>query len=198
MPQTTDTQNNKQSQSHDELLHRCADNDLSALQEIVNQKDEQLIRKASRVVSMPGIKILLDNKATFPAVEEFVLEEAALAGKADVVRYVLQQNPKIILSENVRYYSVGAGVPVWKELIAFDPKIVNVEIGHHGDALGLAVGKNNAELVAFLLDEGKADIEASNYAMMPVLPFAIMRKKSQEIVDLLISHGARMKDSVDD
>lgn len=155
------------------------------------------MRAAIRNASTAGIKVLLDAKSTFPAVEEIVLQEAARAGKVEVVRYILQQSPPVTLSEDVRYYAVIGGVPVWKELIAFDPDCVNVEIGHHGDAVGLAAGRNNAGLLAFLLDETKVDIENSNYAGLPVLPFAVSHHRSQEVVDLLIGHGARMKDEVD-
>jgi len=155
------------------------------------------VKAAIRNASTAGIKVLLDTKSTFTGVEEIVLQEAARAGRSDVVRYVLQQNPQMTLSEDVRYYAVIGGVSVWKELIAFDPDCVNVEIGHHGDAVGLAAGRNKAELLAFLLNETKVDIENSNYAGLPVLPFAISHQRSGEVVDLLIGHGARMKDEVD-
>jgi hypothetical protein len=185
-------------ESNDKLIARCTENDLSALQEVLELHDMELAKNVVRAVSMPGVRVLLSRKAEFPAIEEIILEEAALAGRGEIVHHVLEQHPNLILSETVRCYAVYGGVSVWKELVAFDPEIVNVEIGHHGDALGLAVGENDLELVRFLLEEGKADIEQSNYATMPVLPFAKRRKRKQEIIDLLISHGARMKKTVDD
>ena len=180
----------------DEILRRCADADPTALQDALNINDRLFLKAATHYASIAGIKCLLDRKSTFLEAEQTVLAEAALTGKADILRFVLERNPNIILSEDVRYYAVIGGVPIWRELIAFDPDCPNIEIGHHGDALGLAVSRNNAALVAFLLNEGKADVQRSNYSTMPVLPFAVRQNRSQEIVDLLISHGAPMKDDL--
>ena len=111
-----------------------------------------------------------------------VLTKAARVGRADIVHLVLQRNPSLGLQEDVRYNAITGGVSIWRELIAFDPKCVNFEIGHHGDAVGLAVSRNDADLVAFLLDEGGAEVQRSNYYyLMPVLPFAIRQKRTQEI-----------------
>lgn len=159
-------------------------------------QDEQLVRTAARGASIADARILLEGKSTFPAVEEILLQEAAKTGNGEIVRYILRENPKTILSEDVRYYAVIGGIAVWKELVSFDPNIVNVEIGHHGDAVGLAVGRKNVPLLTFLLNETGVDIEQSNYAGLPVLPFAIQQKRGREIIDLLTSHGARMKDEV--
>lgn len=93
--------------------------------------------------------------------------------------------------------AIFGSVPVWRHLIAFDASCVNVEVGHQGDALGLAVDNDDVELVSFLLEEGKANVHRSHFLGVPVLTFAERYGKKGEIVDLLVSHGAQVKDVID-
>lgn len=177
-------------------MRRCADADPTALQDALNTNDRLLLKAATQCASIAGLTCLLERSSTPLKSEQIVLEEAARLGKTDVLRAMLQRKPTIILGEDVRYYAVRGGVEIWRELIAFDPNCPNTEIGHHGDALGLAVSRNDVALVTFLLEEGKADVQHSNFSTMPVLPFAIQQKRSQEIIDLLVRHGAPTKDDM--
>lgn len=173
------------------LMRRFIDGNTSACADILALRDENLVRQAARSdAPLNHIKGLLAGKDSWPSIEQAILEEAAGSGKGTIVCYILQQNPSMILSESVRYFAVRGSVPVWKELVAHDPMIVNVEIGHFGDALGLAVAEDDIALVQFLLDSG-VNVEKSNSITMPVLAFARQEGVSQDIIKLLLSRGAK-------
>lgn len=179
------------SRGRDSLLRRFIDGDASASADILALRDEKVVRQAtSSAASLGSIKVLLAGKDSWPGIEQIILEEAAISGKGVIIRYILQQNPSKIRNENVRYLAVRGSVPAWKELVAIDPSIVNVEIGYFGDPLALAVAEDDLLLVQFLLDSG-ADIKHSNSITMPVLAFARQAGVSQGIIDLLISRGAK-------
>ena len=184
--------------SDNEILQHCANEDTTPLQNALDQQDRRLLKAATRNASVGAIKCLLDRKSgSFPEAEQVVLQEAAMIGNANIFRYVLHRAARPFLGEDLRYHAVVGGVPIWKELVAFNHECINWPIGHHGDAVGLAVQRRDLALVAYLLDEG-ADIERSHYVNVPVLNFAKQYAANQEIVDLLISRGARIKDDVFD
>ena len=133
------------------------------------------------------MKCLLNRHSNFNEAEQVVLEGAAMTGKVVIFRYVLHRSLNPYLGENLRYFAV--------KLLTFNHQCINWTIGHHGDAVGLAVGKKDAELVAFWLLEG-ADVERSNYCQLPILVFAKRVQASQEMIDLLVSYGARIKENL--
>jgi hypothetical protein len=86
---------------------------------------------------------------------------------------------------------VEGGVPIWEALLEFNHDVMNWDIGHYGDALGVALHMGRIELVAFLLERG-IDISQSSFMGMPILPFAKRTKGvTQETIDLLVKYGAK-------
>ncbi|KAJ5574102.1 uncharacterized protein N7459_008529 [Penicillium hispanicum] len=161
------------------------------LESLLSQRDEQLLSEAAPSASIPGIACLLNRIAPrFPRAYQVVLEFSAMAGNSDVFRYVIDRYPDRDLGVDVRYYAVSGGVEIWKTLLAIQPDFLDEPIGYFGDPLALSVHKENNTLVAFLLERG-ANVKASNYLGMPVLPYA--RKKegiTTETLDLLAKYGA--------
>lgn len=195
------------SSSQNELLRRCKNGDTSALREILKSSDTRptrLVEVAVHDAPIDMVTMFIDE-ASIPA-QQTVLEAAALSGRDDVVHYVLEKTKPAHFSKELRDYAIAGGVPVWKELIAFEPKCVTQDVGYLGDPIGLAVFQDDLELVKFLLDN-EADIERAHHSGRPVLRAAKAIAERQKyrhrhenielIIDLLVSRGARMEDDVD-
>lgn len=122
-----------------EFLLACANGDLDQ----VEQLHAQVLVSTEDNVDVPFLQEAfgnaIDNKHT------------------DVVDFLLQRAPLSFTShlpDQVLLRAIDAGPDMYRRFVTFDKSVAARSFGHMGDALALAVMKNDLELVRLLLGNG--------------------------------------------
>ncbi|KAI9818377.1 MAG: hypothetical protein M1827_000435 [Pycnora praestabilis] len=173
----------------DQILSACTTNDVSALKDLLEKQDRSILETAAKNGGVDVVRYLLDRKSTMDGSEQLVLEQAARTGNAAVFRYIVERNPQLLeASRTVGLDAINGGIEIWKIINEHNRHVMNRSWGHHGDVVHHVVKNNNVPLLAYLLDEG-AEVERED---SPILQYTKHAGSSQEIVDLLVKHGANV------
>ncbi|KAI1130596.1 hypothetical protein F5Y10DRAFT_235186 [Nemania abortiva] len=124
---------------------------------------------------------------------EFLLNAFAVAieqKQIPIIEFLLQECPEELCSrfpDPPLLQAIEAGPEVYALFIRKDPSIARRSFGHMGDALGLAVMRNDAELVRLLLDNGASPSESR-----------ILHKPTKEVVRDLQSADRQIVNMLDE
>ena len=181
---TTDAQDPPAVRAESNIIRHSTSTDPADLQAAIDTEDRRILKVAIPHASLVGIQCLVQRRSALPNIHEYVANQAAIASRPDIVQWLLERDPSLVASEDLRYFAIGGGVPMWKLLVKSDPNVLKWDIGQHGDALGLAVAKKRPELVRFLIESG-ATVEQGNYVGMPVREFVKQHDFGEEILGLI-------------
>ena len=80
-----------------------------------------------------------------------------------IVKFLLQHSPPTFAShlpDQVLLHAIDAGPEIYVQFLVADPSVCRRSFGHIGDALAVAVMKNDPELVRLMLDHGSKPSES--------------------------------------
>ena len=80
----------------------------------------------------------------------------------------------------------GDCVPVWRTILAHEPRAKNHRFGHHGTGIEMCVSSRQKELLRYLLGEG-ARVELGKSVLLRAEFF----EADEETKDMLVQYGAR-------
>ncbi|WZH42291.1 ankyrin repeat-containing domain protein [Fusarium acuminatum] len=127
---------------------------------------------------------------------QHLLTAAAKGSHLNIITFILAQYPSISLEEEVIRAAVYTGsIPIFKALLAQDPRVVNMRFDKRGTPLIVAcTSRQPFEYLKFLLDAGADPNQDPECA---VFPLAIVSAfyNDPAVIDLLLQHGARLEDS---
>jgi ankyrin repeat protein len=125
-----------------------------------------------------------------------LLTAAAKSSQLEVVNLLLSQYPSVPLNEQVVRGAVNTGsIPTMEALLARDPSVITMPFDHYGSPLIVAcMGRQKHEYLKYLLEAGA---DPNQYPDAATFPLAIVAAlyKDPEVIDLLLSHGARLESS---
>lgn len=172
------------------IIRHSASSDPANLQAAIDAGDRRVLKAVIPHASLAGVQCLVQRRGTLPNVHEYVANQAAIASRPDIVQWLLERDSSLVASEDLRYFAISGGVPVWELLIKSDPNVLKWDIGQHGNALGLAVAKRKPELVRFLIESG-ANVEQGNYVGLPVREFVKQHDFGEEMLGLIDGAASR-------
>lgn len=163
---------------------------------LLDEWHELLFRQAAKLGSVEVLQQLLDRYGTTAVLNQLMLEQAAQHGNAAVFRFLLQQQPEAMISDDVRSNALEGGVEIWKVILDHKPELINYDFGEKGDLLAMATLMNNVPLLRFFLAEG-LDPNNSRLFTKPIIDVASATPSVKpEILDLLLQYGATVEKSL--
>ncbi|SPJ78219.1 uncharacterized protein FTOL_06608 [Fusarium torulosum] len=125
-----------------------------------------------------------------------LLTAAAKGSQIEVVNPLLSQYPSVPLNEQVVRGAVNTdSIPTMEALLARDPSVITMPFDHYGSPLIVAcMGRQKYEYLKYLLEAGA---DPNQYPDAATFPLAIVAAlyKDPAVIDLLLSHGARLESS---
>lgn len=180
----------------DLVLRACADKDVSRMNTLLDEWHELLFRQAAKLGSVEILQQLLDRYGTTAALNQLMLEQAAQHGNTTVFRFLLQQQPDVVISDQVRSNALEGGVEIWKAILDHKPELINYDFGEKGDLIAMATLMNNVPLLRFFLAEG-LDPNNSRLFAKPIIEVASVTPSIKpEILNLLLQYGATKEKSL--
>lgn len=180
----------------DLILGACADKDDTAMHTLLDEWHELLFRQAAKLGSVEILQQLLDRYGTTALLNQLMLKQAAQHGNAAVFRFLLQQQPEAVISDDVRLNALEGGVEIWKVILDHQPELINYDFGEKGDLLAMATMMNNVPLVGLFLAKG-LDPNNSRLFTKPIIDVVSANSSIKpEILDLLLQYGATKEKSL--
>jgi hypothetical protein len=180
----------------DLILGACADQDGSRMHTLLDEWHELLFRQVAKFGRVEILQQLLHRYGTTDALNQLMLEQAAQHGNAAVFRFLLQQQPEAVISDDVRSNALVGGVEIWKVILDHKPELINYDFGEKGDLLAMATLMNNIPLLRFFLTAG-LDPNNSRLFTKPIIDVALAAPSVKpEILDLLVLYGATKEKSL--
>ncbi|KAI4118683.1 MAG: hypothetical protein LQ338_007360 [Usnochroma carphineum] len=180
----------------DLILGACSDKDVSRMHTLLDEWHELLFRQAAKSGSVEILQQLLDRYSTTAVLNQLMLEQAAQHGNAAVFRFLLQQQPGAVISDDVRSKALEGGVEIWKVILDHKPELINYDFGEKGDLVAMATLTNNVPLLRFFLAVG-LDPNNSHLFTKPIINVASANPSIKpEILDLLLQYGATKEKSL--
>jgi hypothetical protein len=190
------------------LFDACATGNLEVLQKMLQELAciTKVLRRENQMKEYRNTQCFLNLI--------FMFNEAAKAGFAEIIHYLLifAQDHGVPYEELITHQSIcpavssDNGVAIFQELIAVKPECVNLDLGHPGTPLSQALaGHRNkplyigdrTPLIRYLLENG-ADpnwVFGAYYVGPGHHLHEATRHSSLEVVELLLKHGAVMRQS---
>lgn len=127
---------------------------------------------------------------------QHLLTAAAKGSHLNIITFLLAQYPSISLDEEVIRAAVYTGsIPIFKALLAKDPRVVNIQFDKRGTPLIVAcTSRQTFEYLQLLLEAGADPNQDPDCAAFP-LAIVSAFYNDPAVVDLLLQHGARLEDS---
>jgi hypothetical protein len=125
-----------------------------------------------------------------------LLTTAVKGCQLEVVNLLLSQYPSVSLNEQIVRGAVNTGsIPTMEALIARDPSVITMPFDHYGSPLIVAcMGRQKYEYLKYLLEAGADPNQYPDAATFPLTIVAALYK-DPEVIDLLLSRGARLESS---
>lgn len=179
----------------DRIWGACADEDGSRIHTLLDEWHESLFTQVAKTGSVEILQHILDRYGTTAELNQLMLEQAAQHGNAPVFKFLLQQRPEPVITDDVRVKALEGGVEIWKAILDHKPEFINYDFGEKGDLLAMATLMNNVPLLQFFLERG-LDPNKSQFFIQPTIDFASTTPGIKpEILDLLIQYGATKEKS---
>lgn len=178
-------------------MDACTVQDTYRLHGLLDEWSAMLLKHAAESGSIDTIKVLLTRHESNQRLDQIMLESAARKGNADVLRYLLQQNPSLVIDDGVRSCALEGGVEVWKAILTHSPESINQDFGEKGDLISMAALMNNVPLLSFFLERGLDPNKSHVFAQPTLAAITSNPSAKQEIIDLLIKFGATAEDSAE-
>ncbi|KAI9874968.1 MAG: hypothetical protein M1830_009076 [Pleopsidium flavum] len=86
----------------DQILSACSSSDIPRLRSLLHRQDQLILEEAAISGTVDVVRYLLDRHSTFENLEQHVLESAAASGNVAVLRYVLERNPTLDVISQTR------------------------------------------------------------------------------------------------
>lgn len=196
--------------SADSLFGACAAGDVSSLQTLL--RDPAYVAKALETEERIEDEELQLTRRSLNL--SLMFSKAAGAGSSEIIKRLLlfAESHGISYETLIRRDSICAAisssdsVAVLKEFLAIKPDVVHTDLGHSGTLLGQAVsGSRNApqytadrvELVRYLLDNGANpnQMHGPDHEKPGTILRTAVERSTAEVIELLIQHGAQIKQS---
>ena len=171
--------------------------DAPRLRVLLDDWQVMLAKHAAESGSIEIIELLLAGHEDDQRIRQLMLESAANKGNVDVLQYLLQANPSIEVSDDVRSAALEGGVETWKALLTHSPGLIDRDFGEKGDLISMTALTNNVPLLTFFLEKG-LDPNKSHFftrSILDVVTGDVGTK--QEIIDLLVEFGATPEKSAE-
>lgn len=178
----------------DLILGACADQNFSRIHSL-DKWHELLFEQAAKSGSVETLQQLLDRYGTTTELTQLTFAQAAQYGNAAVFKFLLQQQPEPVISDDVRSRALEGGVEIWKVILEHKPELINYDFGEKGDLIAMATLMNNVPLLRFFLAE---DLDPNNSRLFtqPIIDIASATPSIKpEILDLLLQYGATKEKS---
>lgn len=82
------------------------------------------------------------------------LNQAAVNGHFNAVRYLLEVEPSINVDSSTAKSAAWGGLNIYRLLHSKYPSMINWEFGHQGDAVHTTIRRHDTELLTFVLENG--------------------------------------------
>ncbi|KAM0240796.1 hypothetical protein ACHAP5_007831 [Fusarium lateritium] len=137
-----------------------------------------------------------DQESSSEETIQDLLTAAVKSSQPGVVNKLLSKYPSVPLNEQVVRGAVNTGsIRVMEALLARDPSVITMPFDHYGSPLIVAcMGRQKYEYLEYLLEAGA---DPNQYPDAATFPLAIVAAlyKDPAVIDLLLSHGARLDGS---
>ena len=122
-----------------------------------------------------------------------MLQKCAENGHTSILAFLLDSNRTIQIDPYLARSAAWGGTAVYKLLLSKEPDIMSWSYGRLGDAVIVAVKRQNAEFLRFLLDNGadpgRSIVGTRRYLTFTAVEVAILQS-TEEMIRILVSYGA--------
>lgn len=152
--------------------------------------DDVRLKTAILTEDLPALSHLLETTSPTTVTPIDALLLSAKLSRPISFDYLLAHHPDLVSSlrtESLLYAALtGDCIPVWRTILAHEPRAKNHRFGHHGTVIESCVSGKKKELLRYLLSEG-AQVELGKSVLLRAEFF----EADEEIKDMLVQYGAR-------